>query len=186
MKKKLIQQLKNYFCGLDGRDHFPDVEETPKFTIATLLDPRWKRTGFSSADSADRAVLELKHLVKEAQPTTTERPVLQDELNISDDWDRCFGRTLTPSTEQPGDEEVDKFLAEPEIDRQASPFKWWAAHHQNYLLLATLARRYLSCPLSSCASERTFKTASRIVDKRWLLKPESIEMLLFLSTISVT
>ena len=51
--------------GGDNRDHFGDVEENEIYAIATLLDPRFKRTGFSSETLAECAEELLKIKVDE-------------------------------------------------------------------------------------------------------------------------
>ena len=76
--------------------------------------------------------------------------------------------------------EVTNFLAESNIGRTSSPFTWWAANEKKYPTLASLARKYLSAPLGSIASEREFKVAKRVVHGRQNLKPGNVEKLLFL------
>ena len=45
-KEELLQNLRKYFYGNDRRDHFTSIEENEIYTIATLLDPRFKKKGF--------------------------------------------------------------------------------------------------------------------------------------------
>ena len=59
---------------------------------------------------AERAVLELKHLVKTAPTSSTEAVVQVDDLNVSDDWDRCFGSTVTASQGEREHDELEKYL----------------------------------------------------------------------------
>lgn len=56
---------------------------------------------------------------------------------------------------------------------------YWGGNQTRYPILCTLARRYLSAPLGSVASERCFKVAKLIVKDRVRLKAENVEMLLF-------
>ena len=63
LKKELLQNLKKYFHGEDGRDYFTSIEENELYTIATLLDPRFKKRGFLHEETADQAEFRLVQLV---------------------------------------------------------------------------------------------------------------------------
>jgi hypothetical protein len=86
------------------------------------------------------------------------------------------------------------------IDDGDCPLEYWKARYlrhflQNYLLancfqanadlfpiLSRLARRYLSAPATSVASEQTFSVAKRVYDdNRSLLSPDKAEKLTFLN-----
>eukprot|EP00116_Pleurobrachia_bachei_P002275 sb/3462537/ len=181
MKRKLQSMIKNYFQGGDSRDHFPDVESTPSFSYATILDPRFKKNGFKSSAAADIAAEQLTELMAEASSggeTSTE----PEPDTLDDSWSRCMGapstETATPSASQT--DEMEKYLTETLLDREKSPYSWWEVNESKYPNLGVLARRYLGTPMSSSASERGFKVAKRIVEERWRLSPETVEMLLFL------
>ena len=59
--------------------------------------------------------------------------------------------------------EVERYLAEPLLDfKIGNPFKWWALNFKSYPLLSTLARKYLSAPPTSVASERVFSSTGII------------------------
>ena len=51
----MIVQLKRYFRGLDPRVHFVDVETSEVHALATLLDPRYKTSGFMDKAKAEEA-----------------------------------------------------------------------------------------------------------------------------------
>jgi len=66
------------------------------------------------------------------------------------------------------DAELSVYLQADVISRAESPTEWWAA---KYPLLAAEAKRYLSAPPTSVASEHVFSAAGRIyTDKRLLPK----------------
>ena len=53
MRAKLLEETRKYFRGGDPRQHFPDIENKDAYRISTLLDPRYRRNGFSSQNKAD-------------------------------------------------------------------------------------------------------------------------------------
>ena len=55
MKNEMIVQLKRYFRGLDPRVHFVDAETSEVHALATLLDPRYKTSGFMDKAKAEEA-----------------------------------------------------------------------------------------------------------------------------------
>ena len=63
-------------------------------------------------------------------------------------------------------EEVTAFLSGPVIGRKSSPFTWWRNNQTKFPNLACPARRFLSAPMASIASEREFKVAKRVVNDR--------------------
>ena len=46
MKIEMVVQMNRYFRGEDPRVHCIDVEVSEVHALATLLDPRYKRSGF--------------------------------------------------------------------------------------------------------------------------------------------
>ena len=62
------------------------------------------------------------------------------------------------------------------------PLHWWKLHNELYPLLSQVAKKYLCVPATSTVSERLFSRSGRIVTPiRSSLKPDSVEMLVFLS-----
>jgi hypothetical protein len=61
------------------------------------------------------------------------------------------------------------------------PLEWWREHHTDYPHIWKLAERILAIPATSAPSERVFSSAANIVDKKRVrLKPENIDLLVFL------
>lgn len=67
-------------------------------------------------------------------------------------------------------------------DKSSDPLDWWRRNQGSFPKLAALARKYLCVQANSCASERAFSKAGNIVtDKRICLKPEKVNMFVFMS-----
>ena len=78
--------------------------------------------------------------------------------------------------------ELDLYLSAAVLDSESNPLDWWAVEHRNYPILAQLAMKYLCICASSAASERLFSASGNIVTpKRSSLKPDKVNMLVFLA-----
>lgn len=191
MRKRLIEETDRYFRGLDTRQHFPNVEGVDAYSLSTLLDPRFKKSGFSSQYRADAGIRKLERALSETvietqsddQPSSSGSSA--ENYVETDDWAICMGlddpevefdQASAPSQA----DELSLYLAEKPLPRDKSPYSWWEVHEAIYPRLAKLARRYLSSPMSSIASEREFKLAKQIVTGRWTIKTETVEKMLFL------
>ena len=171
----LLKEADRYFRGGDNRTHFPDVETRPECYLATLLDPRLKKGGFSSPECADLAANRLLETVEEiAVEESLSSSRLGDVTSTSqpdDDWALCLLSNtdseivinLQPDrSENPtAAHEVAAYLKEHNLAKGQSAFKYWAVNQDKYPHLCALARSYLSAPIGSVASERLFKLAKR-------------------------
>ena len=80
------------------------------------------------------------------------------------------------------EKEIENYLKLPLLDAELDPFQWWKVHVFVLPTMAKLAQKYLSVCASSSASERIFSCSGNIVSKkRTLLKPDKVNMLVFLS-----
>ena len=174
-----------------NRDHFVDVEKAKYYTFATLLDPRWTTTAFQDESKREAAVDQLRAALRQVVDTTITSEVETSPLLLTtatsttrSPFDECFNiETEVVINRREADEgqaEFDAYFREPVLQKDKSPFIWWAAREEKYPNLSRLARDYLCSPQSSIASEREFKVAKRVVTGRSQLKPENVEILLFL------
>ena len=62
--------------------------------------------------------------------------------------------------------EIDLFIKNVCLDREADPYKWWSANAKQYLSLAEFAKIYLSSPGSSVYSEQLFSEAGVIYKEK--------------------
>lgn len=100
--------------------------------------------------------------------------------------DQMFGDILTPrpavmTTRERAKEEILKYRERGCLDLGGDVLEWWKFNQRDLPLLATLAKRYLSIPATSVASERVFSTAGDVVTaQRSLLEPEHVDQLIFM------
>ena len=86
------------------------------------------------------------------------------------------------SPEQAVKDEIEQYCKIVKPDADSNPLQWWQQHQKAYPTIAKLAKKYLSPCASSCASERLFSTCGNVATaKRNLLKPEKLNMLVFLA-----
>ena len=79
-------------------------------------------------------------------------------------------------------QELDQYLAHPQLDVEDSPLEWWKVEHSRYPQLAKLAHKYLCLCATSVPSERVFSCAGQIMsDHRSSLKPDRVNDLVFLA-----
>ena len=82
------------------------------------------------------------------------------------------------------EKEIEYYLHCPKlaIDSDTSVLEWWKINSTNYPNFSRLAKKYLCIPATSCPSERLFSTSGNIVTpSRTMLKPEKVNMLVFLT-----
>ena len=78
--------------------------------------------------------------------------------------------------------EIEDYIKQPLLDAELNPLQWWKVHMVVLPTMAKLARKYLCVCASSSASERIFSCSGNIVSKkRTLLKPDKVNMLVFLA-----
>ncbi|XP_065642245.1 E3 SUMO-protein ligase ZBED1-like [Hydra vulgaris] len=78
--------------------------------------------------------------------------------------------------------ELEKYLRENCINKNACPLTWWAENSKRYPMISKLAKKYLCIPSTSTPSKRAFSTAGNIItSKRNCLAGETAKWLIFLS-----
>ena len=170
------------------------MEANVLIASATLLDPRFKKLGFSDQRAADHVARNLTAEItqmarsREAiQTTATDSTnVTSEDSSHSDSVWRFFDEQVSSqSTIHPGAtafSEVDKYLRTPVLPRTEDPLKWWKDNSHIFPQLAPLARKYLCLLATSVPSERLFSKAGELVSlKGNRLKPKNINMFLFLN-----
>lgn len=161
-------------------------------TLASLLDPRFKRLSFlldsTKADVHNRILQQMQLTV----PSTTDAPVSMYvgtdtpsnsraallHLMVDDDSDE--------DTEQPSlllpEQELAAYLDMPKVgDRLTGPLQWWKGNHKKFPRLSLVARCILGIQTTSAPSERVFSCTGNLYSrKRMSLTPENCDKLIFL------
>lgn len=79
--------------------------------------------------------------------------------------------------------EFDRYLAEPLINREEDPLKWWYERRHVYQTLYKYIKKRLCIPATSVPCERTFSKAGQIVtEKRSQIKSKKVSQILFLNS----
>jgi hAT family C-terminal dimerisation region len=199
MKAALLEALASRF----------QIDYSPVYTIASVLDPRFKTRFFNDVVSAAvvgdvktklAAMMNVVQTNESDRPDTTEQqlpkkvPKLTSKASLFDCLDDLL-EAATPQDTQATQStpaanastlELDHYLAEPLIPRTNSLSQWWRENKDKFPILASLARTYLGAPPSSVPSERLFSTAGAVItDQRSRLLPDNAEMLIFLKYNSI-
>ena len=87
-------------------------------------------------------------------------------------------QTTSSSSEESVETQLDKYLKAPRLPRSTDIYGYW--HCSEFPLLEPAARKYLSAPLTSVASEQLFSAAGQIyAEQHSNLLGENAEKLLF-------
>ena len=170
------------------------MEANVLITSATLLDPRFKKLGFSDQRAADQVAQNLTaEITQMARSREASQTTATDSTNVTSEdssrsdsvWGFFDEQVSSQSTIHPGAtafSEVDKYLRTPVLPRTEDPLNWWKDNSHIFPQLAPLARKYLCLLATSVPSERLFSKAGELVSlKRNRLKPKNINMFLFLN-----
>lgn len=186
MKVMLENDLKSRF----------DLEHNKVFTLATLLDPRYKQQFFETEDLITiRSQFLLESLKKSMSDDESDKDDL-DSTSINEDntetgshrnfW-QCYQKFASRKIEDIQDDrsraahELHSYCISPVIKRNDDPFQWWSRNSSRYPEMSRIAKVYLCCPASSVYSERLFSEAGNIYEtKRNRLRPDRAETLVFL------
>lgn len=163
------------------------------------MDPRYKGVALTNAviNAAKTTILDLvRSNLPETEPNSPtagpstepdaelEPPAKRLKTNV---WE-CFDAAVATAEASPVTQEImsvtnqlETYLREPRLDRKAQPLDWWRINANRFPDLAALARRHLSAPPTSVASERLFSHSGNVLtDLRNRLTPANAERLIFL------
>ncbi|XP_035984217.1 zinc finger BED domain-containing protein 4-like [Fundulus heteroclitus] len=176
------------------QNRFSDIQSKRLYTIATVLDPRYKDRYFSDALKPQiRGLLsdvlatgqEQQNGEASLEATGSEPP---EKVPRAGSLNAMYAELLDEDGEHGGGDissstssQMNLYLSEPVIPRSGQPLVFWRDNKSRFPALAQAAQDYLCAPCTSVDSERLFSTAGNIVDeKRNKLSAKNAEMLIFL------
>lgn len=173
--------------------------ESHKFLcMSTLVDPRFKKYGFSSQDLTNKALTYLREKLKsldsnnqsaQEQATSVSTQPKAKKPRHACDIDSIVELAINKRIESSGeyqhqtiDEEIERFMLEPVCNIKENIFSWWHKNKSRFPLIYGIAKKTIIVPATSTPSERVFSTAGLILtEKRSRLKPDHLDMLIFLN-----
>lgn len=183
---------------------FASVKKAPHVLAATLLDPRFKDMYFDELERKEAAseilnfltpklvVMNGEHIPGGTEENDqhkadhdTENEILQP-ASASSLWDThdSVGVAVKQNDAEAGmpdyERQLQAYLREPRVNRTTNIYAFWNC--SQFPCLEPAARKYLSAPPTSVASEQLFSAAGQIyADRRSNLHGENVEKLLFLA-----
>lgn len=167
--------------------------------IASFLDPRFKEKFVTEIEDVKETVVSDAIALDTGDSSSNQSPFPPPGVDGSPPPAKKAKRSLgslfkendteycdlpaSISPEQKIKREIDTYLTrEQKLDVEQNPLDWWKTHESMYPLLAKVSKKYLCPPATSTSSERVFSKGGQIVTPfRASLKPETVEMLIFLS-----
>jgi len=180
---------------------FAHVKQQPHIIAATLLDPRFKDAYFTAEEKAAAKTEIVKFLrsvqrgdyvggASDDQPSTSsqayEMPTAGNSsmMSLWEAHDNLQLQQTSPTDENETiplyEQELTSYLKETRLPRSTDVYAFW--HCSQYASLTPAARKYLSAPPTSVASEQLFSAAGQLdADRRTNLHGHNAEKLLFLA-----
>lgn len=179
---------------------FINIEKVPSIAIATILDPRFKKTYFNDRVAVSSALNRISHEMKQIIRTEANEAVASvtqietedaTEENSEDLW-QIHKANMMRSVAVSADEiseghpvELRQYLNKPITAITTNPLETWENMKVEFPHLYIIARQYLSIIATSVPAERLFSEAGLIItDKRSRLTGEHLSQLIFLSSVS--
>ncbi|XP_073995761.1 E3 SUMO-protein ligase ZBED1-like [Rhodnius prolixus] len=182
-----IQSMARVICA-NISNRFSNLESVEIIGQSMILDPRFKNEGFSS-DVKFRKMyhsLATKLSFIQIPKASLSTDVPSSTTSTSSLWREFDAKIKTLNAKQTPVSasiiELDKYLAEPFLNREANPLDWWRERKDLYPRLYDVVLKRLCIPATSVPCERIFSKAGQIlVDRRNRLKSSNVSMILFLN-----
>lgn len=183
--------------GLDKR--FRGIEDDKCYSLATLMDPRFKMNFFTPCNismirrtflaefvrrSEDIGSSSDEEVDQVAQRSTSSANNQNTHRTFWSCYDELAAVKIPVDVEEfksPIATELDKYLNDVLLHKDLCPYGWWSKNKDKFPNMSYLARVYLSPPGSSVYSERLFSEAGNVYEKkRNKLLPDKAEALVFI------
>ncbi|GBB87371.1 hypothetical protein RclHR1_13820001 [Rhizophagus clarus] len=151
--------------------YYEKSDETTMYTIATVLDPRFKLGYYEDNKWKQSFIHYAKDTVLNAYntnyaPGSTNVEVVDD--NDNEFLDHIFGKKKNHQNE------VEIYLKNPRADQNQDVLLWWKLNEVEYTHLAAMARDYLAIAATSVPVERIFSGGTDLITaKRSNLKKKN-------------
>lgn len=161
----------------DINSRFGKVETNPIYSVATLLDPRFKSKVFKGSANSSKAIQTVKRTLETYSETTTQEIIPTPSIKSAPSLIWTYTQIVSNSNDVPLDLEL--FLSEPAKDLASDPILFWQQYIKTSPSLASIAQSYMCIPAtSSVHSESLFSNNGRSD-----LSNESLSQLAFLGSL---
>ena len=115
------------------------------------------------------------------------RPPKRQNTGLLEEFEEFRASNELPSHSMPQSQpnlanEINEYTSQVTEKLTSDPLAFWKKNDKNYPLLAKAARRFLSAPATSLASEGIFSTARAVYTyQRMRLRPRKAEMIIFMN-----
>lgn len=167
---------------------FNDVEDNTLLAESTLLDPRFKNQAFTNDQSYSNtyhSILQKASNIKvsdKPEHTKTKKP--KDGANQSSIWEEFDSKVTqggeTQNPETAAATEMENYLQETLLARNADPLVWWHERRSLYPRLYEIMKQRL-CIAATAVSKNFTNSGHLVCEKRNKLSSSKVSMVLFLN-----
>lgn len=195
LKNNILDQINTRFYGGENFNQ-TSIEKNYFLSIATLLDPRFKKLHFTSILHCTKAMTRVSNLLKLRDAVEDEANHVVNletpkKSNILSVWDFHDELACNNNAKNCGDEltsgipiELRQFLNTPVSLRETDPLQEWEKLKYVYPNIYKIARKFLLVLGTSVSSERLYSTAGNIIsEKRSRLSSSRVSTLIFLNSL---
>lgn len=160
LKLELIEQMKQRFTSM---------EDNYMLAVSTVLDPRFKKLGFSDPNKYKQAVQRLTTEVGAVMETASASATLstsntaqesQPSNGLWDAMDEKVAESMSTTTATTSSIVILRsYLEQSNILRKDDPLSWWSDMNKSYIKLVPFVSKHLAVPATSVPSERLFSKA---------------------------
>lgn len=188
LKKNLLENLKS---------RFGKMEQLEYLSIATILDPRFKKLHSTDPIASSKAISIIKKKIVDISSDSASSETGSNSMDTSDEDDpnslwsvhkelvlkKTINEPNLSDNEMPTD--LKHYLNQPTVSLSDNVFKFWDTHGPIYPRLKKIVDPYLSMVATSVPSERLFSKAGQIMtESRNRLSGDHLNKLIFLGSLS--
>lgn len=188
----LAKQLK-YSLQSELSKRFENIQQVHLFSVATILDPRFKKIHLDEALSLSKTItyinrsLNLNTRNDDDPVAASSEPSISSGTSIKDQdiWQVHHEKIMAANTSIAKNTELDLYIATPLSNLKADPLDISKSSERTFPQLTDLALRHLSVMTTSAPAERLFSKAGNVVRKtRNRILGKRLPKLLFLNSLT--